>query len=69
MELGGKFWLGLIGVCILGGIGVLLVFLIVGAAWEAWGALGALLFVFLVFGFVAWLIDRRDVKRYDDLSA
>jgi hypothetical protein len=65
MELGGRFWLGLVGIVLAIGVGGFIAFLIVGAAWYAWGALGALVFIFAVIGALAWLGGRRRQKQYD----
>jgi len=67
--LGAGFWLKLVGVVIAGGIGAMLLFLLVDAAWYRWGALGALLFfcgLALAYGYV---YDRRHAKTYADLEA
>jgi hypothetical protein len=65
-ELGSKFWLGVIGTVIVVGIGIILLFWLVGAAWYRWGAIGTLLFfgvLALLFGYV---YDRRQAKKYGD---
>jgi hypothetical protein len=67
-ELGAGFWLKMAGVIFAIGIGGLIVFLIIGAAWYAWGFLGAFLFVGVVLAVIAWIYDRMHAKRYDDLS-
>jgi hypothetical protein len=65
-ELGWKFWLWVIGVSLAIGIGGLLLFLLIGAAWYSWGFFGALLF----FGAIAlawgWYYDRSQAKKYHD---
>ena len=68
-ELGGKFWLRLIGLVIVFGIGTLLVFLLVTAAWAKWGIFGALIFFFLIFLAFGWFYDRRHAREYADLDA
>lgn len=65
-DLGGSFWLMVIGVAVAIGIGALLLFWLIGSAWAAWGGLGAL----IVFGAVALAIgyfyDRRQAKLYGE---
>jgi len=63
-KLGAKFWLWVIGVTIAAGIGVMLVFAIIGWAWYAWGALGALLFFGLLLLAFGWVYDRRQARAY-----
>ena len=57
--LGWKFWLWVLGVSLAVGIGGLLLFLLIGAAWYRWGFLGAL----ILFGVIAlaygYFYDRR----------
>jgi hypothetical protein len=61
--LGGKFWLWVIGVCLAIGIGGLLLFLLVGAAWYRWGFFGALIFFGAIALLAAWVYDRRQQRR------
>jgi hypothetical protein len=67
--LGAGFWLKTVGVIFAIGIGGLIAFLIIGAAWYAWGFLGGFLFVVAVLALVAWLMDRSREKRYADAEA
>jgi uncharacterized membrane protein len=67
--LGAGVWLKTIGVIFAIGIGGLIAFLIIGAAWYAWGFLGGFLFVVAVLALVAWLMDRSREKRYADAEA
>jgi hypothetical protein len=64
--LGGKFWLWVIGVSLAVGIGGLLLFLLVGAAWYRWGFLGAMIFFGALLLLIAWIWDKRHEKTYDD---
>jgi hypothetical protein len=66
--LGAGFWFKLFGLLLLGGLGVLLVFLLIDAAWYRWGAIGALLFFFAVLLVIAYISDRRSQKQYEDLA-
>ena len=61
-DLGGKFWLKLIGLVIVFGIAALLLFLLVDAAWYRWGIFGALLFFFVILLAFGWFYDRRKAK-------
>ena len=65
-KLGSKFWLELVGVALAIGIGSLLLFLLMGAAWYRWGALGALIFFGAVALAVGFYYDRRQAKMYAD---
>jgi hypothetical protein len=65
-DLGGSFWLMLIGVAVAIGIGALILFWLIGSAWASWGGLGALVVigaVALLFGF---FYDRRQAKLYSE---
>jgi phosphatidylglycerophosphate synthase len=68
-ELGAGFWLKLAGLVVACGIGALLLFLLVDAAWARWGGLGALLFFFVVMITWGYFYDRKHVKEYEDLEA
>jgi hypothetical protein len=67
MELGAKFWLMLVGGAIACGIAGILVFLVIEGAWYRWGFLGMFLFISAILLAIAWLVDRRSKKRYDEL--
>ncbi len=60
-----RFWLKVIGVVCLFGIGSFIVMWLVARAAYAWGVLGAFVFVIVVLMGVAWLFDRRNMKRRD----
>jgi hypothetical protein len=68
-ELGGRFWLKIMGLVLAFGVGAALLFLFVGAAWARWGGLGALLFFFLIACLYGYFYDRKQVKKYQDLEA
>jgi hypothetical protein len=65
-ELGAGFWWKMIGLIVLCGVGALLLFLLVDAAWYRWGAIGALLFFFLVAVAYGAIFDRRKAKQYEE---
>jgi len=67
-ELGGKFWLWVIGVAIAIGIGGMLFFLLLGSVWYSWGGFGALIFFGAILLGWGWWYDRKQAKRYDELS-
>jgi hypothetical protein len=59
--------LWLFGLIVAGGVGAMVIFLVLDAAWARWGAVGAMIFVIVVIGSVVWVLDRRAVKQYDEL--
>jgi uncharacterized membrane protein len=67
--LGGKFWLGLMGIIVAVGVGGFIFFLVIGQAWYLWGAFGALAVGFLLVMLIAWIYDRRQQRDYEDLPA
>jgi hypothetical protein len=67
--LGLKFWLAMIGIVVAIGVGGLIFFLIFTRAVYAWGFLGAVMALGLVFIVFAWLHDRRQKRRWDELEA
>jgi Na+/melibiose symporter-like transporter len=68
-TLGGRFWLGLLGLVIVAVGGAVLVATVFGRLWYAWGFFG----MFIVFSLVAigfgWIYDRRERSRRDSLAA
>ncbi len=64
MELGGKFWGWLFGMVLLFVGGLFFVFVLMGWAWNSWGGFGTLIFIFVVIGLVAWVMDRRSQREY-----
>lgn len=68
--LGAKFWFGMVGVILAIGVGSILLFLLVSAAWYRWGFIGGLLFFGALLLVVAAIYDRTHRRRYEDeLSA
>jgi hypothetical protein len=59
--------LWLFGLIVAGGLGAMLIFLVLDAAWARWGAVGAMTLVIVVIGSVVWVLDRRAVKQYEEL--
>jgi uncharacterized membrane protein HdeD (DUF308 family) len=64
--LGAKFWFGMVGVVLAIGVGVLLLFWLVSAAWYRWGFIGGMLFFGGVLLVVAAIYDRRQRRQYED---
>ena len=64
--LGAKFWFGMVGVILAIGVGSILLFLLVSAAWYRWGFIGGLLFFGGILLLVAAIYDRRHRRRYED---
>lgn len=65
-ELGGRFWLGLIGIALAVGIGGFLLFLLFGAVWYSWGLLAAFVFFGAILLGIAYVYDRRQTRPYRD---
>jgi hypothetical protein len=65
-EFGWRFWLFVVGVALAIGIGGILVFTLIGAAWYAWGAFGALVFFGAILLALGWMYDRAHARRYDE---
>jgi hypothetical protein len=60
--LGAGFFLKIAGVCVVGGIIVMILFLIFWRAVYAWGFFGAFLALAAVLCLFAWLYDRRNPR-------
>lgn len=64
-HLGTKFWLQLLGICLAAGIGAMLLFTLLGAAWYTWGALATLIVVGALLLLWGYMYDRAHSKpRY-----
>ncbi len=63
MELGGKFWLGLFGICVGAVVVGAILFLLFGWAWSAFGFIGALIVLAAVAIGFAYIHDRRQENR------
>ena len=57
------------GVVVAIGIGVLALVLLVDLSWYLWSGLGVFIVGFLLVFLLAYLVDRRKVKEYEDLVA
>ncbi len=69
MELGAKFWFGLLGICV-GAVAVgAILFLLFGWAWSAWGFMGAFIVLSVVALGFAYIHDRREQNRRGRLPA
>jgi uncharacterized membrane protein YfcA len=66
MELGGKFWLLLIGGAIAAGIAGIVLFLVMEAAWMRWGFLGMCLFFAGILLLSGWIYDKREKRRREE---
>lgn len=63
MELGARFWLGLLGICVGAVVVGAILFLLFGWAWSTFGFIGALIVLgALAIGF-AYIHDRRQENR------
>jgi uncharacterized membrane protein len=63
MELGGRFWLGLLGICVGAVVVGAILFLILGWAWSAFGFLGAFILLGAIALGFAYIHDRREQNR------
>jgi uncharacterized membrane protein len=69
MELGARFWLGLLGICVGAVVVGAILFILFGLAWSAWGFMGAFIVLsVLALGF-AYIHDRREQNRRRRLAA
>jgi hypothetical protein len=67
--LGFGFYLKLTGAILAFGIGGFILMLIFTKAVYAWGLLGAFIALSAVMLGFAWLHDRREAKRYEELGS
>ena len=68
MELGGRFWLGVLGLGIGVAVAAYLIFAFIGRAWYAWGFFGMLLALAIILLGVGFVIDRRDSRKRAEYS-
>jgi hypothetical protein len=66
VDLGGKFWLGLLGIVVGTVLGAALIFLFVAGAWARWGFIGALIFCGLILAGMSYVYNRAHDRKYDD---
>jgi len=64
--MGAKFWIGFMAAIVGLGIAALLIFLLIDAAWYRWGFLGGCLALAVVLLVIAWFMDRRTARRYEE---
>lgn len=69
MELGGKFWLGLLGICVGAVVVGAILFLLFGWAWSAWGFMGAFIVLSVIALTAAYIHDRREQNRRRRLAS
>jgi membrane protein implicated in regulation of membrane protease activity len=69
MELGGRFWLGLLGVCVGAVVAGAILFLLFGWAWWAWGFMGAFIVLSAIALGFAYIHDRREQNRRNRVAA
>jgi membrane protein implicated in regulation of membrane protease activity len=63
MELGAKFWFGIIGGAIACAVAAVIVLLIIGAAWARWGFFVMFLLLAVVLLGIGWIAVRREKRR------
>ena len=68
MELGGRFWLGVLGLGIGVAVAAYLIFAFIGRAWYQWGFFGMLLALAVILLGVGYVSDRRDRRRRAEFS-
>jgi len=69
MDLGGRFWFGIIGLAIGLGLAAYLIFALIGWAWYAWGFFGMLLVFSAILIAFAYVHDRREASRRRNIAA
>jgi bacteriorhodopsin len=69
MDLGGRFWFGIIGLAIGLGLAAYLIFALIGWAWYAWGFFGMLLVFSAILIAFAYVHDRREARRRKGIAA
>jgi uncharacterized membrane protein YqjE len=67
--LGFGFWAGLAGITAACGIALLVLIVIFDWAAYTWGFFGVLVVLAVLLLVVAWVIDRRKVRQYEDEEA
>jgi hypothetical protein len=68
MDMGARFWFGVVGLGIGIALAAYLAFVLIGWAWYAWGLIGALAFIGGVAILFAWVFDRREANRRRGLT-
>lgn len=60
--MGGKFWLGVVGVTVACAAAGFIGFLLITAAWAKWGFLAMFLAIAAIALFTGWLVDKRNER-------
>ena len=61
--MGGKFWLGVIGIALACAAAGWICFFLITAAWARWGFFGMFLLLGALALLAGWLVDRRNAQR------
>ena len=61
--MGGKFWLGVIGIAVACAAAAWICFWLITAAWYRWGFFGMFLLLAALAILAGWLVDRRNAQR------
>jgi Kef-type K+ transport system membrane component KefB len=69
MDLGARFWFGIVGLAVGVAVAAYLIFVLMGYAWYAWGFFGMLLFFSAVMIVFAYVHDRREASRRRSTTA
>jgi Kef-type K+ transport system membrane component KefB len=69
VELGAKFWLGLLGICVGAVVVGAILFLIFGWAWSAFGFLGTFVALGAIALGLAYIHDRREQNNRRRLAS
>ena len=67
-KLGARFWLWLAGILAIGAAAFVVVVIFLNGAYRRWGAFGAIVVIVGILIFGAWLYDRRQQHKYDELE-
>jgi Kef-type K+ transport system membrane component KefB len=63
VELGARFWFGLLGICVGAVVAGAILFLLFGWAWSAWGFMGAFIVLSAIALGFAYVHDRRENRH------
>ena len=68
-ELGWRFWMAVLGVCIAVSIGAYLIFVFFGWAWYSFGFIGMFIVLAVVLIGIGYVFDKREQRRRDRFAA